>query len=133
MYAGDSFFTLSPAGQLGLACLSAASAAVLVGGLLRVRLGRLAKLGLAVVLFWAFVWLSPQLYYTYYRAIIPGLPAQIVLKKPPGPGHLAALATFSARQDLSDHGKGALWWALICAVFVGPRKKHLGKGSGLGA
>jgi len=72
----------------------------------------------AILVFWLFVWLSPQLYYSYYCWIIPGLPWQPVIKVPPGPERLGALLSFQARSSLADHSAGLLGWCLIlCGIF----------------
>ena len=114
MYAGDSFFTLG--------WLSGAGLLAVTGGLvwLTWRLARrLARGGLvrrvavAAGLFWAFLWLSPQIYYLYYQVIFDDLPWQWVIGWPPGPERVGRLLAFSGAATLSAHGKGALGWALI--------------------
>lgn len=133
MYAEDSFFTLSLAGRVGLVALSMALAAVLFAlahlsfrffdGVPPVK-RLLARLGVATGLFWAFVWLSPQVYYLYYQAIFDGLPWQIVVGPPPGLGHVVGLLAFAEADTLSDHSKGVLGWALFgyaIALMLRPR------------
>ena len=112
-YDGDSFFTLSMAGRIGLICLSAVlSAAVLILASLVMRgRGQWARLIAALAAFALFVWLSPQIYYIYYRMIIPGLPAQWVIGGPPY-AQMLAFATFSGPVNLSAHGQGVLFWML---------------------
>ncbi len=121
MYEGDSFFTLGPAGRAGLLAVSAALAAATLLALRRLGRGRrpAARALWALGLFWGFVWLSPQVYYLYYQAIIPGLPWQAVIRAPPGPRAIGELLVFAARPTLSDHGKGALGWALL-GLALGP-------------
>ncbi|MEM7711776.1 MAG: hypothetical protein AAF264_13740, partial [Pseudomonadota bacterium] len=64
MYAGDSFFTLGPGGQAGLALLSLFLwALTLLAALRPVLAARTLRLLRAITLLWAFVWLSPQVYY----------------------------------------------------------------------
>lgn len=75
------------------------------------RLGLRLLIGL--VLFVLFVWLSPQIYYQYYRLIIDGLPAQFVIGWPRGAAHIAELLLFQAEENLSAHGQGLLGWALL--------------------
>lgn len=106
-YVGDSFHTLSRGEQLGLVGLS-----VFLGGWMIALVCRLTGPVRAMVLFWAFVWLSPQVYYTYYLTIFDGLPWQIVIRDPPGPTTILHLLTFRG-ETLSDHGKGLLGWGLI--------------------
>ena len=125
-YEGDSFFTLSIAARWGLAGLS-----ILLSGLILALshwLGRgrsvAVRLGVAGVLFFAFVWLSPQVYYAYYRMIIDGLPAQLVVKGPPGPLDLLRQLGFVAAATLSDHGKGVLGWVLFAMAAMGPGRRR---------
>ncbi|MEO1139034.1 MAG: hypothetical protein AAFW87_06220 [Pseudomonadota bacterium] len=82
---------------------------------------RAARIVLAITVFWAFLWLSPQVYYFYYMLIIDSLPWQIVIKAPPGAGDLVRLMSFSDDASLSAHGQGALGWAMVAAaVFKAP-------------
>jgi len=123
MYREDSLFTLAPIEQAGVVALSTTMAVLLILGLRRLLRGR--GLGWRVLLgcagFWLFVWLSPQIYYTYYRAIIPGLPAQIVTS---WPDLLSVwqLLSFTDKATLSDHGKGVLGWLCLAASLLPPRK-----------
>ena len=119
-FAGDSFFTLSIPGQLGLACLSLGLAAALLWAVSRLR-GRAVRLAAALMLFSLFVWLSPQVYYLYYQAIFDGLPWQVVVKPPPGPGRILRLLTFTEQASLSGMSQGALGWA---AVLVAVLARH---------
>ena len=121
-YDGDSFFTLSPTGQAGLAVLSfclAIGMIVLTGWLAR---GHPLILRLApwLAAFTAFLALSPQVYYTYYRAIIPGLPLQWVIAWP-DPLEALRLLAFVDRPTLSAHGRGILGWLMLIAALVAVR------------
>lgn len=133
MYAQDSFFDLSALGQVGLACLSGVLSLATLWALHRLARGRSiwVRLVCAVVAFWAFVWLSPQVYYMYYRLLIPDLPLQSVIKWPVGPWRLLELVTFQWRSNLSAHSQGVLGWALLAvAIFSrqrGPRPKNRAK------
>jgi len=126
IYPGDSFWTLGLAERAGLAALSLALAAglLLAARVLHRRCGRgwrgfALRLLASLALYWLFLWLSPQIYYTYFRAIIPGLPDQIVIGSPPGPGRLAGLLAFSPpRPSLAEHARAALGWALIALAFL---------------
>lgn len=126
MYRTDSILTLGPWEIVGVLLVSAAMALALLAGVRAAArgLGRAAALAAAALLFWLFVWLSPQAYYTYYRTIIDGLPRQSVIGPPPGPAALARLATFAGRADLSTHGKGALFWLLVAAAVLPARGKR---------
>lgn len=87
--------------------------------------GRARGLGAALARYYGFVWLSPRVYYRYDQAAIPGLPWQIVVRAPPGPGRPAALLTFSARPTLSDHGQGALGRGMVGAALLRrPKSRH---------
>ena len=77
MYESDSFFTLSVGGQIGLAALSLVLSVLVLWAVRRGTRGlpRLSRLGgcVSVARFWLFVWLSPQVYYQYYRLIFDGI------------------------------------------------------------
>ena len=75
------------------------------------RLDHLKDLGIG------FVWLSPQVYYVYYLMIFDGLPWQIVVRTPPGPGALVRLLAFQDKASLSAHGQAALGWAMLAAAL----------------
>jgi len=116
MYDGDSFFTLSVWGQVGLACLSVALAAICL--LVQWSFARwLWGFVLAALIFYVFVYVSPQVYYTYYRFIFDGLPAQWVIS-PPGLGEIINLLTFRSGSNLSAHSQGALGWSLIGVALI---------------
>lgn len=120
IYDSDSFFDLSLLERIGLLALSLAMAAALIwlARWMRRTLPRPLWIPLSIALFWAFVWLSPQAYYSYYMLIIPDLPLQSVIKSPPGPDTLAALASFTGERTLSAHSKGVLFWALVAATLL---------------
>ena len=81
-------------------------------------LPRLSRLGAAYLGFWLFVWLSPQVYYQYYRLIFDGLPVQWVVGRPEL-GEAMRLLTFTGPANLSAHGQGVLGWAMLCVAFAG--------------
>lgn len=122
MYEQDSLFTLSPAAQAGVLAITLTLSVALLW--LTYRLARrralLIRLATAAVLFALFVWLSPQIYYTYYLQIFDGLPVQWVVKWP-DPGRLIRLITFQDQVSLSDHGKGVLFWAMTLVSLAAPR------------
>ena len=123
MYADDSFFTLSYAGQVGLVVLSLVLSVAMVGVIYLAtrKLPRLAAAGVAVLGFWAFDWLSPQVYYIYYMTQFDGLPLQTVIRYPPSPQSVIRLATFHDEATLSAHGRGLLAWMLIAVALWGRR------------
>ena len=123
MYSDDSFFTLSGPGQIGLILLSFVLFVAVIYAVDRVghTLPRPVALGLAIVGFWAFEWLSPQIYYFYYLTQFDGLPIQSVIQTPPSPAKLLRIITFQDEQTLSAHGRAVLGWALVVAA-LGPRR-----------
>lgn len=119
IYAQDSFFTLSLAGQIGLALVSLVLAAGTVFLVRRLSRNRpvILRLLIGVMLFWVFVWLSPQIYYGYYLLIFDGLPVQWVVPHPPSPAHLMKLMGFAVKDDLSNQGQGLLGWLCLVAAL----------------
>lgn len=120
MYNQDSFFDLSAWGQVGLAALSLTLFVAVVAaswGLMHGR-GLMLRVVGALGLFWLFVWLSPQVYYMYYRMIIPDLPLQWVIWPPPSAAKPAQMLMFAYRDTLSAHGQGILGWGVIVGPFV---------------
>ena len=125
MYQNDSFFDLSLWERVGLVGISATLAVLTLLAawrLLRNRPAWLRVLG-ALTLFWAFVWASPQIYYTYYRMIIPDLPLQWVIWPPAHPAEALKMLFFSGPQNLSAHSQGVLGWALLLAPWLGSRRR----------
>lgn len=120
MYAEDSFFDLSPWGRVGLLCISATLFLIWFFGTRRMLAGRPVWLTVpgALALFWVFVWVSPQIYYMYYRTIIPDLPLQWVIWPPPGPWEALRLMIFQGPQNLSAHSQGLLGWSLFLASLL---------------
>lgn len=115
MYEGDSFFTLSVGGRIGLTILSTLLAVALIAVCQIVRRrtnSTFIGVFVSLTMFWLFVWLSPQIYYSYYRLIFDDLPAQMVIKLPPRPERIVNLLTFQVRLTLSGHSAGVLGWLL---------------------
>ncbi len=120
MYAGDSIFGLSAAGQGGLVVLSAvlaAAAVVCVFALFRLSSSLVLRMIAALAVFWVFHWLSPQIYYFYYQIILDDLPWQIVIGGPPNPMASIDLLLFSGPATLAGHAQGVLGWTLF---ILGP-------------
>jgi hypothetical protein len=118
MYRDDSFFTLSGGAQIGLALVSFLLVWVALQLVFSLTRGRPLWLRfiLAALLFVAFVWLSPQVYYAYYRALIEGLPAQWVISAPNwDPLHYLS---FTGPRNLSAHGQGLLGWAMLALAVL---------------
>lgn len=119
MYDQDSFFDLSLWERIGLLCISATLAVlfILAARVLLRRLPVWARIAGALAMLWIFVWVSPQVYYTYYRMIIPDLPLQWVIWPPPGLVEALQMLIFQGPQNLSAHSQGLLGWALIAAAI----------------
>jgi hypothetical protein len=73
----------------------------------------IAHLTIAVAAFWLFIWLSPQIYYLFYMACLPGLPAQVVVGWPPSPANLIKLLRINFMADLPPIAQGLLGWAVL--------------------
>ena len=128
MYSDDPFFTLSGPGQIGLVLLSLVLFVVVVYAM--VRVGRLVPHSVAVLLaivgFWAFEWLSPQIYYFYFLTQFDGLPVQNVIQSPPSLAELFRIITFQYEFTLSAHGRALLGWALIIAALLTGKSRRSG-------
>ncbi len=125
MYADDSFFTLSIWARAGLVLVSAlfALAALALTRLMTLRRPILIRIPIWALLFILFVWASPQGYYTYYRLIFDGLPAQSVIPDLPRPEEIISLLTFQHRASLSAHSTGLLGWVMLGAALWPQRRK----------
>lgn len=130
MYQQDSFFDLSGWGQVGLALISVTLfvAMLLITRRLLRRFPVWGRIIGALVLFWLFVWASPQIYYMYYRMIIPDLPLQWVIWHVREPLKPLEMLIFSYRPNLSAHGQGILGWAMILTAMGFPRARGEGVG-----
>lgn len=120
MYAEDSFFTLTMIGRIGLIAVSACLTLLvfwLNWRLARRRIWPL-RLLIAASTFVGFLWLAPQVYYTYYIFLLDGLEWQNVVGHPPTAGEISSLLTFQARPNLSFHAQGLLGWALVLSTFI---------------
>jgi len=127
MYAHDSFHTLTLSGQLGLVCLSLLLSAVLlfIAWWAMARRGPIARVGIAASLFYAFIWLSPQAYYTYYLTLFDDLPWQNVIKPPPPFWAFVDLLTFQDAATLSAHSQGLLGWMLLVTAAATPHLRRI--------
>ncbi|MEM7191100.1 MAG: hypothetical protein AAF439_15925 [Pseudomonadota bacterium] len=122
MYDQDSFFDLTTWGQIGLFAISTAlfMAMLLAARAIFYRRALPVRVAGALILFWIFVWASPQIYYQYYMVIIDDLPWQWVIKTPGWPTDTISLLFFQGPHNLSAHGKGLLGWSLIALVVFRP-------------
>ena len=92
MYSEDSFYTLGTYGRLAVIGVSLGMFAVLLAlgyVLAKARKG-VVRIAIGMFLFWIFVWLSPQVYYTLYQFLFEGLPRQWVVGSPPHGGRAGA-------------------------------------------
>ncbi|WP_306115165.1 MULTISPECIES: hypothetical protein [unclassified Roseovarius] len=119
MYQEDSFLTLGAWGRVGLVILSLCLAMLMLWVVRIAGRGRgiALRILLAFLLFWAFLWLSPQIYYLYYLMLFDGLPWQNVVQPPPSPSEVLKVLSFTDEISLSNHGKGVLGWAMILCCF----------------
>lgn len=120
MYAQDSFFDLTLWGRIGLVGISTVLFLVMLFLAWRVLkdMPPWFRIVGALGLFYVFVWVSPQIYYMYYRMIIPDLPLQWVIWPPPWPVDAIEMLFFQGPQNLSAHSQGLLGWSLIAAGFL---------------
>jgi hypothetical protein len=135
-YDGDSFHRLDLPALLGLALLSIVLAIALFTLALTKTLGlwrfatrwslsavawrASADLVTSLLLFYVFVWFSPQLYYFYYLADFDGLPWQWVVKPPLDPRTVWDLLQLDPDGSLSEHLQGLLGRALALLALGAP-------------
>ncbi len=126
MYTADSYFTLPGAGQTGLVILSALLAVAAGAGVLAFKTPG-PRMIAALAAFWAFLWLSPQIYYSYYLIILDGLAWHLVIAWPPSPVALVDLLLFRGPATLAGHGQAVLGWALILLGPLAAWRKRITK------
>lgn len=125
-YPSDSFWTLGWAGRAGVVAISGVGIAALFAVLtvktrviLRVKQQAtntawvLIDLALGLALFAVIYSVSPQVFYAFYRLIIPGLPQQWVIDGAFDVTRLAAIARIGAEGSLSDDLAGVTLWAIV--------------------
>lgn len=124
MYEADTFFNLSILGRIGLGALSITLFALTVAAFYFVakRMSLASRIVTAMVFLWAFIWLSPQIYYLYYLLLFDGLELQNVIHRPPSAHEIWTIMTFSDKAWLSSHAKALLGWAMILLSFLLMRK-----------
>ena len=76
----------------------------------------LAGLGVIVV----FEWLSPQIHYLWYMAVIDGLPLQWVIPAYPRPIAAWEVLSLQLPASLSAHGRAVLGWMVIATALAAP-------------
>lgn len=119
MYAEDSFFTLTFAGRVGLTLLSTVMTIIVGWFIWRFSGGRslMLRLAIAGLAYFGFIWLAPQVYYTYYIYLFDDLPWQLVVHAPPSPLDLIALMLFQENHNLSFHAQGLLGWLFLALAL----------------
>lgn len=124
MYSEDTFFHLTTQERIGLVIISLILFAFTVGVFWKIssRFNLLVKVLCAIVFIWIFIWLSPQVYYLYYIQIFDDLPYQNVIQNPSSITEILKTITFFGNNNLSNHAKGIVFWAMII-VALGPSSK----------
>jgi hypothetical protein len=117
-FAEDSFFTLSLMERIGLLSLSLVLSAICIVLVYLIPYWRPLRVFIAVVVFYLFVWLSPQLYYLYYIMIFDGLPWQMVVRMPPLLSDLFAVVFFVQSENLAKVSQAILFWLMIFAAIA---------------
>ncbi len=136
MYAGDSFYGLSAAGQGGLIVVStllALAAVACVLALFRLSKSPGLRMIAALAVFRIFLWLSPQIYFFYYQIILDDLPWQSVIGRPPNHTVLIKLLLFRGPATLADHAKGVLGWTLFILGPLATARTVRGRTRGCGS
>lgn len=120
MYQNDSFFDLSPLGQIGLVGISTVLFFLVILAARALLMDRPVWLRVSgsLVIFWLFVWTSPQIYYQYYHLHFANLPHQWVISPFKNPAKAFNLLFFQGPQNLSAHSQGLLGWSLLAAPFI---------------
>jgi len=115
VYQNDSFHTLDLMQQIGLVCLSVVLLGLTLGGsyYLMKKRSLVVRLAIALVVFYLFLWLSPQIYYAYYQLLWPSLEFRIVVGDLPTLWHLLELITFQGRATTTWHAQGLLGVLLL--------------------
>ncbi len=127
-YPGDSLYTLGPVEAVALAiltlllllCACYVSWHITGAVLRRVQVGKAVAViggllnGVAVlVMYWLFLSMVPQLYYTVYLQIFPDLPLQWVVRGLIPLDTFHATLIFREQPSLSVHAAGLLGWVLF--------------------
>ena len=133
MFESDSYFVLPLWAAAGLAIVSAVFAFLTLYSANHVHrrcpkwstgIAIALHSALALLVFWLFIWLSPQGYYAYYIAIIESLIWHNVIDWPPAPSDLILLVTFTGARTLAEISQGILAWLLIVQAFYFAMRKN---------
>ena len=126
MYNGDRLFDLNfwtAAGLVLVAALLALGMVALTRRAVRGK-GLAGRVVVGLALFYAFVWLSPQVWHFYWSVVAGGSPWEAVIGWPPAPEGPIRLLVFSGPWTIAAHAAGVLGWALI---VVAVRPKSFGR------
>lgn len=120
VFEGDSYLILIGGGEVALAALSGLLVFLAVASVRVVR--RYVNLpaavpALGIVSFWVFVWVTPQIYYLLYMALLEELEFRWIVGWPPGPQRLMSLLAFQAEATKVDVALGVLGWVMVLAAF----------------
>lgn len=135
-YPNDSLFTLSAAKAAGVVAIAltlllgffwvlsvglVSVAPSFAGSIIRKALGVSLATGLGWTAFAVAFTLSPQVFYTYYRTIISGLPNQVVVRPSAVPERLMKALSFADSGALSAHLTGIALYAVpvFCLAILG--------------
>lgn len=127
-YQGDSFWTLHPSGRAGVVAIALVGV-VSTFTIIAIKSRALRRFGwpttvalsvdvLAGLLIFGFVYsVGPQVFYTFYRIIIPDLPAQWVIDTAFDTTRVLKVARVNADGSMSDHLAGVTLWAILPFTF----------------
>lgn len=120
MYENDSFFTLSMVEQVGLVVISLCLAGATLWLFYKIgkRMRITSRVVTSLLFFWAFIWLSPQVYYLYYLLLFDYLDYQNVIQAAPNVHEIISILTFNDNANLSFHSKAIFGWMLIAMAFL---------------
>ena len=119
MYGSDSFHALTLTQQIGLAALSAAVFALIIGLTRLIVTGwpAVVRMMLALVLLWLFMWVAPQLYHSFYALVLENVPQEWVVEGPPPLGRTLRVITFTGPADAFHHAMGALGLLMVLTAL----------------
>ncbi|MEM7268270.1 MAG: hypothetical protein AAF401_03345 [Pseudomonadota bacterium] len=131
LYDGDEIWHLGVLGALGLMVLSLTMMGVFFAGSTRVGrmmsrlpLSPLPHAAAAYLALVACLSIAPQIYYSYYLLLIPGLPLQWVIAWPDAADLIRAIR-FEQDGRLADHFiAAALWSAPLHAVLLSRHQRR---------
>lgn len=123
MSGAESFYALTPLGRIGLLTLSVALCVAMIF-LTRVIVTGwplIARVMLSLILLWAFIWLSPQVFFSFYSLFFDEVPKGWVVKGPPPIGMAIRVITFTGPADVMHHAQGALGILMVFSAIVAKR------------